>query len=110
MRSRERRRALFEGSLELRSQRTKLRSRADLRRSAVEPERVSRQVLPARSPHYSIQQIRQVLGVGVVLPGLTNVIKQGVGFWDEPSDRLIEIVRHQLLMHLCVHRLSGVVA
>ena len=90
MRSRERRRALFEGSLELRSQRTKLRSRADVRRSAVELERVSRQALPAAS-HHSIQQIRQVLGVGMVLHGLTDVVEQGAGFGIESSDLLIEI-------------------
>ena len=54
MRSRERRRALFEGSLEQGSQQTKLRSRADGRFSAVEPESVSRQALPA-TPHHAIQ-------------------------------------------------------
>lgn len=107
IRSRERRRALFEGSLELRSQRTKLRSRADVRRSAVELERESSQTLPARSPHHSIQQIRQVLGVGVVLHGLTDVVEQRAGFRVEASDLLIEIARQQLLVHLCVGHISS---
>ena len=106
MRSRERRRALFEGSLERRSQRTKLRSRADVRRRAVELERVSRQALPAHSPHHSIQQIRQVFGVGVILHHLTDVIKQGAGFGIEASDLLVEIARHQFFVHLCIGQLS----
>jgi hypothetical protein len=93
MRSRERRRALFEGSLELRSQRTKLHSQADVRRSAVELERLSRQALPA-TPHQSIQQIRQAVDVGVILHRIGDIIEQRAGFGVEFAQLLFQISRH----------------
>lgn len=78
-----------------------------MRRSAVELERESSQTLPARSPNHSIQQIWQVLGVGVVLHGLTDVVEQRAGFRVEASDLLIEIARQQILVHLCVGHISS---
>lgn len=72
MRSRKRRRALFEVPFERSSERNKLRRRADGKVSAVEPEHVSRQV-PSALFFYSLTETAcgagAVSGVGIVAVG-----------------------------------------
>ena|SRR5204863_5624892 len=69
------------------------RSSCAAERPSSRRSRVRRHVLSTWS-HQSIQQIRQAVGVGVILHRIGDIIEQRAGFGIEPAQLLFQIPRH----------------
>lgn len=67
--------------------------------------RVSKQALPA-TPRHSIEQIRQIVGVGMVLHLLSDVVEQRAGFGIEVSQRPFESAGLQFFLDSCLSQLA----
>ena len=58
------------------------------------------------TPHQSIQQIRQAVGVGVIFHRLADIVEQRACFGIESSQLFFESARHQILVHLSISQLT----